>query len=184
MKYLFIDIRKSDSVYTKHFDQSQDYSFYNIPMNMIRFNAQTIINHLEYIDEIYIVCESIESSNFIKNKYFNNYERIKVSNNLQFSNLNFGLNNIYLNDNTLLKINIIGNNSYNYYSILRITQTIMGTIMLLIGLYIYIELKNKNLLGKINKLPFIILILFGLMVLFNGLTSTCSLSILLKNYLN
>lgn len=56
--------------------------------------------------------------------------------------------------------------------------------MLLIGLYIYIELKNKNLLGKINKLPFIILILFGLMVLFNGLTSTCSLSILLKNYLN
>jgi hypothetical protein len=47
MKYLFIDIRKSDEVYSKHFDQSQEYSFYNIPMNMIRFNAPTIINHLE-----------------------------------------------------------------------------------------------------------------------------------------
>ena len=46
MKYLFIDIRKSDEVYSKHFDQSKDYSFYNIPMNMIRFNAQTIINQM------------------------------------------------------------------------------------------------------------------------------------------
>ena len=55
MKYLFIDIRKSDEVYTKHFDQSQEYSFYNIPMNMIRFNAQTIIDHLEYVDEIFSV---------------------------------------------------------------------------------------------------------------------------------
>ena len=54
MKYLFIDIRKSDEVYAKHFDESQEYSFYNIPMDMIRFNAQTIINHLEYIDEIYL----------------------------------------------------------------------------------------------------------------------------------
>ena len=54
MKYLFIDIRKSDEVYSKHFDQSQEYGFYNIPMNMIRFNAETIINHLEYVDEIYI----------------------------------------------------------------------------------------------------------------------------------
>jgi hypothetical protein len=48
MKYLFIDIRKSDEVYSKYFDQSQEYSFYNIPMNMIRFNAETIINHLKY----------------------------------------------------------------------------------------------------------------------------------------
>ena len=60
MKYLFIDIRESDEVYSKHFDQSGPIgpSFYNIPMNMIRFNAQTIINHLEYVDEIYIVCET------------------------------------------------------------------------------------------------------------------------------
>ena len=48
-------------------------------MNMIRFNAQTIINHLEYVDEIYIVCETGNRSQFIKNKYFKDYERIKVS---------------------------------------------------------------------------------------------------------
>ena len=96
MKYLFIDIRKSDEVYTKYFDQSPEYSFYNIPMNMIRFNAQTIIKHLEYMDEIYIVCQSANRSQFIKNKYFKDYKKIKVSPNLQFSNLNYGLNNVAL----------------------------------------------------------------------------------------
>lgn len=43
MKVLFIDICKSDEVYSRHFDQSQDYSFYNIPTNVIRFNVKTII---------------------------------------------------------------------------------------------------------------------------------------------
>ena len=62
MKYLFIDIRKSDEVYSNHFDQSQEYSFYNIPMNMIRFNAKTIIDHLDYFDTIYIVCQSANRS--------------------------------------------------------------------------------------------------------------------------
>ena len=42
MKYLFIDIRKSDEVYSKHFGMSGDYKFYNIPMEMIRFNKNTI----------------------------------------------------------------------------------------------------------------------------------------------
>ena len=93
MKYLFIDIRKSDEVYAKHFDQSQEYSFYNIPMNMIRFNAQTIIKHLDYVDEIYIVCQSSSRSQFIKNKYFNDYKKIKVSQTLQFSNLKYGFGN-------------------------------------------------------------------------------------------
>ncbi len=49
MKYLFIDIRKSDEVYSAHFDQSQEYSFYNIPMNMIRFTPLKIytFSHLK-----------------------------------------------------------------------------------------------------------------------------------------
>ena len=97
MKYMFIDIRKSDEAYSKHFDQSKEYDFYNIPMNMIRFNVQTIINHLEYFDEIYIVCQSANRSQFIKNKYFYNYKNIKVSQNLQFSNLKYGSNNVSLN---------------------------------------------------------------------------------------
>jgi rhodanese-related sulfurtransferase len=149
MKYLFIDIRKSDEVYSKHFDQSQEYSFYNIPMNMIRFNAETIINHLEYVDEIYIVCQSSTRSRFIKNKYFNDYKRIKVNDKLQFSNLNYGSNNISVNENTNMKINIVGSNSFNFYSVMRIIQTIMGIIMLSVGIYIYIQLMKENLLKKI-----------------------------------
>ena len=182
MKYLFIDIRKSDEVYTKHFDQSRDYSFYNIPMNMIRFNSQTIIKHLDYVDEIYIVCQSASRSQFIKNKYFNQHERIKVSQNLQFSNLKYGSNNVFLKENT--HINIVGSNSFNFYNVMRIIQTIMGIIMISIGGYTYMQLKQKNLLKKINSLPLIVLMLFGTMALYNGLTSTCSISILLKDYLN
>jgi len=184
MKYLFIDIRKSDEVYSRHFDQSQEYSFYNIPMNMIRFNAETIIRHLEYVDEIYIVCQSANRSQFIKNKYFNDYKRIKVNEKLQFSNLNYGLNNIFLNENTDMKINIVGSNSFNFYSVMRIIQTIMGIIMLSVGIYIYTQLREEKLLKKINILPLIILVAFGSMALYNGLTSTCSISILLEDYLN
>ncbi len=184
MKYLFIDIRKSDEVYSKHFDQSQEYSFYNIPMNMIRFNAQTIINHLEYVDEIYIVCQSGNRSQFIKDKYFNDYKKIKVSKNLQFSNLKYGSNNVSLHENTDVKINIVGSNSFNFYNVMRILQTIMGIIMISVGGYTYMQLRKANLLKKINSLPLIVLTLFGIMALYNGLTSTCSISILLKDYLN
>ncbi len=184
MKYLFIDIRKSDEVYSKHFDQSKEYTFYNIPMNMIRFNADMIINHLEYFDEIYIVCQSASRSQFIKNKYFNNYEKIKVNKNLQFSNLKYGLNNVSLDGNSNMRINIVGSNSFNFYNVMRIMQTIMGIIMISVGIYIYLQLKKENLLKKINILPLIILVLFGSMALYNGLTSTCSLSILLEDYLN
>ncbi len=184
MKYLFIDIRKSDEVYSKHFDQSQEYTFYNIPMNMIRFNAVMIIKHLEYFDEIYIVCQSMNRSQFIKNKYFNDYKRIKVNKNIQFSNLKYGLNNVSLDENTNMKINIVGSNSFNFYNVMRIIQTIMGIIMISTGAYIYLQLKKENLVKKINILPLIILVLFGSMALYNGLTSTCSLSILLEDYLN
>jgi len=184
MKYLFIDIRKSDEVYSKHFDQSQEYSFYNIPMNMIRFNAETIIQHLEYFDYIFIVCQTATRSQFIKNKYFNDYKSIQVNTNLQFSNFKYGSNIVYLDTNSDVRINIGGSNSFNFYSVMRIIQTILGIIMLSVGIYIYIQFKNTNSLKNINILPFIILILFGGMALFNGLTSTCSISILLEDYLN
>ena len=184
MKYLFIDIRKSDEVYSKHFDQSQDYSFYNIPMNMIRFNAQTIINHLDYVDEIYIVCQSASRSQFIKNKYFSKYDNIKVSKKLQFVNLKHGLNTVSLNEKTTMRINIVGSNSFNYYNIMRILQTILGLLMILVGGYTFTQIGREKLFRKISAIPLIILMLFGSMVLYNGLTSTCSISILLEDYLN
>ena len=153
-------------------------------MNMIRFNAQTIINHLDYVDEIYIVCQSSSRSQFIKNKYFNNYEKIKVSKNLQFVNLKRGLNTVSLNEKTTMRINIVGSNSFNFYNVMRILQTILGLIMIFVGGYTYIQLRNAKMLNKINGFPLLILVLFGSMALYNGLTSTCSISILLADYLN
>lgn len=182
MKYLFIDIRKSDEVYTNHFDQSSEYSFYNIPMNMIRFNVQTIIDHLQHFDEIYIVCQSANRSQFIKNKYFNDHKRIKVSEKLQFSNLKYGANEVSIDENTDIRINVIGSNSFNFYNVMRIIQTLMGIIMVLVGLYMYTEV--RKCVKKINVFPLYVLILFGIMALYNGLTSTCSISTLLKDYLN
>ena len=67
---------------------------------------------------------------------------------------------------------------------MRIIQTIMGIIMLSVGIYIYIQLCKEKLLKKINILPLIVLALFGSMAIYNGLTSTCSISILLEDYLN
>jgi len=184
MKYLFIDIRKSDEVYSRHFDQSKEYTFYNIPMNVIRFNVDTIIHHLEYVDEIYIVCQSSSRSEFIKNKYFKNYERIKVNKQLQFSNLNYGQNHVSLNKHTSIRINVIGSNSFNVYSILRITQIILGIAILTLGIYTYMQLKNKKLLNKINTTPLLILLVFGVNALINGLTSTCTVSTVFMDYLN
>jgi rhodanese-related sulfurtransferase len=184
MKYLFIDIRKSDEVYSKHFDQSPEYSFYNIPMNMIRFNANTIIQHLEYVDEIYIVCQTTARSQFIKNKYFKQHKRIKVSDALQFSNLSHGSNMVSISlQHKPIFIHIVGSNSFNFYNVMRIIQTILGTVMLTIGIYMYIQLRSEKL-KRFNFLPLVVLVLFGLMALYNGLTSTCSISTILEDYLN
>jgi len=89
-----------------------------------------------------------------------------------------------VNENTNMRINIVGSNSFNFYNIMRILQTITGLIMLSVGGYTYIQLRKEKLLKKINTLPLIVLMLFGSMSLYNGLTSTCSLSMLLKDYLN
>ena len=178
--YLFIDIRKSDEVYSHRFDKSYNYDVYYIPMYMIRFNVDMIKKHINYKKEIYIVCNSASRSQFIKNKYFANDSNIIVSNSLQFNNLSHGANNVILNNNTI-KINVIGSNSFNLYNVMRITQIILGSLILVIGSYtLYSTYSYKN----INKIPLLILILFGSMALFNGITSTCSISTIFIDYLN
>lgn len=179
MNYLFIDIRKSDEVYAKHFDYSKDYKLYTIPMNMIRFNTKNIINHLKYIDEIYIICNSGKRANFIKNKYFKENDKIIVNKDLQFKNFTKGINKIKLNYDSI-ELNVIVN-GYNFYSIMRLIQTIIGSLILLLGGYTIYEISKYK---KINKIPLIVLLLIGSMALINGLTSTCTLSEILKNYLN
>jgi len=181
MKYLFIDIRKSDEAYRKHFLPSEQYKFYNIPMNMIRFNKETIIEHLEYVDEIYIVCQGANRSQFVKDKYFANIEKIKVNPDLQFGNLKPGINNIVLKDKPI-NVNVGGKDEFNLYNVMRILQLVMGTVILAAGGYTYLQLKNKKI--KINKIPLIILLIMGVNAIYNGLTSTCSLSTALMDKLN
>ena len=64
---------------------------------------------------------------------------------------------------------------------MRIIQTLLGLLILILGGITLLELDECN---KANIVPLIILMLFGLMALINGLTSTCSISIILKDYLN
>jgi len=179
--YLFIDIRKSDEVYSRRFDKSYNYDVYYIPMYMIRFNVDMIRKHINYKKEIYIVCNSASRSQFIKNKYFANDRNIIVSDSLQFNNLSQGHNNVVLNNNNTIKINVIGDNQFNLYNIMRITQIILGSLIIIIGGYtLYSTYSYKN----INKIPLIILILFGTMALFNGITSTCTISTIFVDSLN
>lgn len=180
MKYIFIDIRQSNEVYSKRFGESDHYTTYNIPMNMIRFNQKTIIDHLDYIDEIYIVCRSAKRSQFIKDKYFANWDKIKVDENLQFSKLQPGMNKVNLNDNKTINVNVVGTNSYNLYNILFITQIILGSIVLILSLYMHKDIRKKNT----HYVPLIILMCVGAFALYNGLTGSCILSSLLRDHLN
>lgn len=180
MKYLFIDIRQSDEVYNKRFDSSDLYNHYTIPMNMIRFNTDIIKQHLNLVDNIYIVCRSSSRSQFIKDKYFADEPRIKADPNFQFVKLKHGQNTVKLNEDTL-NINIVGANRFNLYNIMRITQILSGILILILGGYTYYTTRN---IKNINHIPLLILLAFGLMTLFNGMTATCSLSLLLVNYIN
>ena len=67
---------------------------------------------------------------------------------------------------------------------MRIIQTFLGSLIILLGGYTYIQLRNEKILNRVNGFPLIVLLLFGSMAVYNGLTSTCSMSILLKDYLN
>ena len=64
---------------------------------------------------------------------------------------------------------------------MRIVQTFLGLLILILGGLTYMEMsKYKNA----NVIPLVILMVFGLMALVNGLTSTCTLSLILQDYLN
>ncbi len=178
-KFILIDIRNSDEVLYKHFDSNKMNNFYNIPANMIRFNKKVILSHLDYVDLIYLVCNSSKRSQFIKNKYFSDEPRVVVDELLQFQNFNkSGEYNLVLKNNKNIKVFINGTFKYNFYNLTRIIQTILGSIMIIVGLYL---LKNK----KCNtNIPLYILLLFGINALINGLTNTCTISLVFKNLLN
>ena len=149
-------------------------------MDMIKFNQHTICKHLEYANEIYIVCRTARRSQYIKDKYFSNDANIKISKDLQFNNLNYGDNLIKI-DNDTLNVKVEGTPGINFYSIMRIVQTFLGLLILILGGLTYMEMSNYK---NANIIPLVILMIFGLMALVNGITSTCTLSLILQDYLN
>ena len=175
----YIDIRRSDEVMTKRFDETKMTNFYNIPANHIRFNRQVILKHLEYFDLIYLVCASGNRSQMIKDKYFPNDNRIIVSKDISFNNFpNIkGEYIIELGDGKVDKVWITGTFAFNLYNITRIMQIIVGMVMLVCSI----------VLLRITQVPImvkIVLLGMGVVALYSGITSSCFMTGILKDVLN
>lgn len=171
----FIDIRNPDELMMKRLT---DNNYVNLPMNTIRFNLNFIKLLTSAYDKIYIICHSGARSLFIYNKYFKDKEEFKkvhVNKDIQFLKLNDGKNIITTKSNKELIINVKSSNKFNFYNITRIIQFIMGIVLLLIVLLLILDMRLTASL---------IAIFFGLMTIFNSLTNTCTLSLLLRDLLN
>jgi len=176
-KIIIIDVRRSDEVFKKHFDTNFMKNFYNIPMNMIRFNKDNIISHLEYVSNIFIVCASGKRSGFIKKKYFSGEDRIRVApSGLQFNNLMKGVNVVEI-DGVSTKIHVDEAFSLIPYSMTRIVQIVLGLIMLICSSIILNKYPEKSPASYT-------LFAMGLFALYNGLTGSCLMSKIFMNSLN
>jgi rhodanese-related sulfurtransferase len=185
MQHFFIDIRKSDEVFATRF--TDDIQHVYIPSNMIRFNLQ----FLRYLvkskpdTQFYLVCHSGNRSSFIYNKYFANDEilkNVKVSKFIQFkylkslTNQSTSVTNEIMNELGYLPTVI--NKGYNYYNLTRVLQTILGLLLILIFALLWNKCNKKR-----NWVLWLSLIM-GVNSLFNGLTSTCTVSKVFMDYLN
>ena len=67
---------------------------------------------------------------------------------------------VSIDKNNEIVLNVIGNKSFDFYSITRIIQTITGILMLSVGIFTYMQLSKNDLLKKVNTVPLIVLIIF------------------------
>lgn len=103
-------------------------------MNMIRFNRQNIINHLQWADKIFIVCNSGRRSKFIKDKYFADQPSIIYDKLLQFNNFNSAANKISVQvggETISFNIPIAYATDKHIYSITRLVQIMLGMVIIL-----------------------------------------------------
>lgn len=176
---LFIDIRNSDEVLSHRFDTTKHKSL-NIPSNMIRFNLmflRDLVSSGKY-ERVFIVCYTGKRSKMIYDKYFASdiiLSSIIVDKRVSFKNFN-KLSPVEYNDLNL-KIYTIKGPSFNLYNMTRIVQLILGSILLLSGLFI---LYNCS---KFKPLTFF-MIAIGLFVIYSSISGSCIMSKLLGNILN
>jgi hypothetical protein len=180
-RFLILDIRKADELHQKRLVSTNDYDVLNIPMEVIRFNVKYLLELLSNYEIMYIVCQTGNRSKFIKDKYFGNYTNVLVSPNLSSSVLNYGKNNIILEDRTRT-ILLEGKPGFNLYNMTRVVQLILGTTILLCSGFIYYKLKAEKC--KISLVLFLVLWIFALNALYSSLFNYCGLSKLLMDYMN
>jgi hypothetical protein len=174
----FIDIRNSDEVLSARFDNKM-LKFINIPANMIRFNLAYLRDLVESnkYERIFLVCNSGNRSSMVYNKYFANDNLLKsiiVNKRIQFNNFDHsGKINMFPDLN--LEFRIIRGPIFNLYNMMRVIQLVLGTVLLLSGIGLYKKTKKQWIVW--------IMIGFGLMAIFNGLTATCTISKIFMWYL-
>lgn len=173
----FIDIRNSDEVLDKQFDPVY-HRFINIPANHIRFNLEFIRSIVRSGDYsiIYLVCNSGRRSAMIYNKYFaNDPDLSMITVNPSVSFKYFGkvgtITNISDENNLRIYTTSQAKSSFNLYNITRVIQLLIGTIMIIIGLYI-VGLSKCICNAPIGW----ILITVGLFTLYSGISGLCVLS--------
>ena len=178
---LLIDIRRDSEVFNKHVDTTglRSPGVYVIPMNMIRFNRDTILNHLQWVKTIYLVCDTGRRSAYIKAKYFADEPRIKVDPALQFTHLHEGSNTVTLTDGTKLQLPV--KTATGIYSITRIIQLFFGSVVAIAAAIGILKLDIKCV---VTRYALYVILALAVMMVINGATDTCTLSMLLRDYLN
>jgi hypothetical protein len=123
-----------------------------IPSNIIKYNLDFLRDHFKEYDDIYIICKSGTRSKKVKDKYFAQNENVHV-NDKHF---------LDLDDASVIK------SSEWHLSITRKIQIISGSIILfLFALLLY----YKNV-----KYMFLV---FGLVMLYVGISGNCFMAALL-----
>lgn len=181
----FIDIRKSDEVYSIKFSNKVNHIC--IPSNMIRFNLPLLRSLVRLNEKVYLICSSGTRSQFIYDKYFSNdniLNKVTVDNIIQFNNFEVMENGLLHGKYNLEIKNRLGflpefiYKGYNYYSLTRVLQTILGTLLIFIAVVLW---KKCN---EDKKWILWIALIMGVNALINGLTSTCTISKVFMNSLN
>lgn len=155
---LYIDLRRSHELNTIRLDSSK-VNILNIPAENIKFNLKQLENIIKSYDKVYLVCGSGSRASLIKEKYFDENDKVK-----KYS-YNFG----NIEDSKLGKYTIKGEKKD--FGLTRTVQMVSALIVLLILGLTYINPDLKLLyLG------------FGLFMFYVGYSGNCIMSKFLIKY--
>jgi rhodanese-related sulfurtransferase len=147
---LFIDIRNYDEVASKRLVTRDDVLY--IPMNMIKFNLDYLKKVIPSYENVYIMCRSGQRSKIIKDKYFLDYDNVKVSPKQ--------INTLSENESIV--------SSSSFFSLTRKIQIIAGTLIL--GLFILYHYSEKAIYCYLA---------LGLFMVYVGISGNCFMSSIL-----